>query len=772
MKRLFSLLLVLLLATTPLFAQKSFDMRYNEAVEYYTSKQYDLAIKTLEAAKKAPGVTADQKSRADQLIRQCRSALTKLGDLNLSKETILAPGAGMRDSIYVTAGKKWSVTAVPDWCKTSVESDVLFISVEPNETAESRKGVIEVSMGKERTAYLLVTQDPHRDVSHTVYIRTVPERAIISVDQNTGMLADQFSLSEGKHHVRIEKNGFEKIDTVLIVPRNPHEQDLYHRIELSPTFAIISVDIKPEEGLFFDSNATLDVSGIPVNLHPNTLKSFNVDQEISYYNLYEGNLIPLHPGQYVIRAEADGFKFSVKNVKIEKGETVHLDFTLSAIYGMLSVQDAENAAGAHLFIDDKEVGEVPFSGKIKTGHHTMRVEKDGFLPEKASYEFDIEEGREQQLNLSMSRYSTYHFTSDPAYCKLYVDGELVGTTPIRVQLKEGLHQLEYEKTGYRTTGEEIMTDLSAPDQEYRITMNKTFPLTISSDVDSLKITITKGSGNNKVIYVDNVKTPATVELPVSKTMYHIRLLRNNMTKAYDGYFWFRGGKRDHLKLLSYSVEDFRMLGINYYLMKPQPFSYPDFQKDFRRLGEVTLAEIKLFPGMTTSAIKGAFFWPTNPQNHFHYVKNGTPVLEPGQEHYQDVTFLPALSILFINEEFRIGGGLHNNVDFDILAAYTWYPPLVKLIPLNHISGHDIFLGAEISSRIPIINAYVRAGFQALYGQANICLPKEVVKSTSSVSERYISVPYTVPINQAQFVLSVGIKLGTKDAKGNNILRVF
>ena len=104
MKKIFLLLVVLLLTVSQGLAQKSFDMRYSEAVEYYTGKQYDLAIKTLEAAKKAPGVTSDQKAQADRLLRQCRSALAKLGDLNLSKETILAPGEGVRDSIYVTAG--------------------------------------------------------------------------------------------------------------------------------------------------------------------------------------------------------------------------------------------------------------------------------------------------------------------------------------------------------------------------------------------------------------------------------------------------------------------------------------------------------------------------------------------------------------------------------------------------------------------------------------------------------------------------------------------
>ena len=732
MKRLITLLLFIFVATTPIFAQKSFDMRYNEAVEYYTGKQYDLAIKTLDAAKKAPGVTADQKAKADR-------------------------------------GKKWEVSAVPDWCSTSVDEDVIFITVKPNEDEASRKGVIEVSMGKERTAYVMVTQEGRRDASYTVSIHTMPERAIIYVDQNTGMLADQFQMKEGKHYIRIEKNGFERLDTTIFIPRNPRDADLFHRIALKPTFALLSVDISPEDGMIFDGDARLDISGRQIEMRPNSLKSFNVDQEISYYSLYEGNLIPLHPGQYVIRAESDGFKFAVKNIKIEKGETVHLDFTLSAINGTVSVQDAENAAGAKIFIDEKEVGEVPFTGKLQTGHHKLRVEKPGYQPEHPVYEFDIEEGKERLVNLSMKRYTTYHFTSDPAYCMVYIDGNLAGTTPLSAPLTEGLHQFRYEKQGFQPMTEEFMPDLTTDSKDYLIQMNKTFPLTITSDEDSLKITITKGRGNNKMIYVDNAKTPATVELPVSKSMYHVRLSRGNLATAYDGHFWFRGGKRDHINLLSYSKENFRMFGINYNLLKPQPALGGDFNKSFQRVGDVTLAELMLFKGMTTSAVKGVVF--LNMQDHITYPERGSnPELKPGDELYKDLTFLPALSVLFINEEFRIGGALHNNVDFDVLATYTWYPSLVKLVPFNHISGHDIFLGGEFSSRIPIFNVYVRAGLQAFYGQANIVRPDK--KSTSSVVDRYVVEPYKIPFNEAQFVVSVGIKLGTKDSKGLNILRVF
>ncbi|MBR6423823.1 MAG: PEGA domain-containing protein [Bacteroidales bacterium] len=757
MKKLVVLLLVFCIAALPAFAQKSFDMRYSEAVEYYTAKNYDMAIKTLEAAKKAPGATKDQKAKADQLIRQCRAALTKMADLNLSKETIIAPGGGMRDSIYVTAGKKWNVTSKPDWCSTTVESDVVFITIAPNPDKEPRKGVIEISMGKERTAYVLVNQEEKRDVKHVVTIRTVPERSIIYIDDNTGVLSDQFTITEGTHHVRIEKNGFEKIDTVLFVPKNAKPTDLYHRIEMVPTFALLSVNIEPEDGLFFDSAATLDISGNVVNLHPSSLKSFNVDQEVSYYNLYEDDVIPLHPGKYVIRAESPGFTPEVVHLAIEKGETKHLDFKLTALYGILIVNDEENAVGAKILIDEKPLGSVPSSGKVKTGHHVLRFEKPGYVSEQKTYEVDIVEGKESEVNVSMKRYGTYSFTSDPAYCKVYVDGEALGTTPLQVVMTEGEHELRFEKTGYYPITQTLDTKIAADNQEYKIHLDKTYPLTVTSDVDSLQIVISKGSGQNRVVYVDNVKTPATVELPASKTMYKVQLLRSNLKKAYNGYFWF-GGKRKRLNLTSYSNENFRFIGANYYLLKPNKFTVAG--KDFRRIADVSLAELSVVPGLTTNVIKATAFWQTD----------DTQTLNVANSDIQNMPkmFLPAISVLFINGEFRLGGGLRNEVDFDLLGTYAWYPNVSSFIPFSHMSGHDVFLGGEISSRFPFVNLNFKAGLQVFYGQANICGPT----TKSNVKDRFYHESYTVPFNNAEFVVTVGIKLGGKDSKGNNILRVF
>ncbi len=81
-----------------------------------------------------------------------------------------------------------------------------------------------------------------------------------------------------------------------------------------------------------------------------------------------------------------------------------------------------------------------------------------------------------------------------------------------------------------------------------------------------------------------------------------------------------------------------------------------------------------------------------------------------------------------------------------------------------MSGHDLFVGAEVSTRIPIANVNIKAGMQMYPG-----LTANIPNSKETANKDYYSQALDVP---ASFVVSVGFSLGSKDAKGNNILRVF
>ena len=771
MKRLILILLAVLLVAAPAYAQRSFDMRYNEAVEFYTTKQYDKAIKTLEAAKKSPGVTKDQIAKADRLMGQCRSAKQKQSDLNLSKETIFASGSGQVDSIYVTAGKAWQVTSQPSWCNTRKEADVLYIEVLPNEEREPKKGMIEVTMGKERTAYIVITQERRIDVACPVHINTYPERAILFLDNEPGMLAQDFVLAEGAHKLRIEKSGYERKDTTFVLSRND-ARGITLNVKLVPAYAAIRVSLNPAEGYFFDSAPVLDVSGNEVNLHPSTVKSFNLDQDLSYYSLYEDSIVPLHPGQYTVKASAEGFVTQVRNITATRGSVLDVSFELVPIFGSLSLDDEENAAGAVVTIDGKEAGIVPLTGlRLKSGKHLVKVEKPGYVPDKDEYEVEITEDKNTVIKVSMLRYASYEISSDPAYCKVYLDGEYVDTTPLKLVLREGEHELRFEKTGHYPKVMNIKPELGETEQALAIKLDEAFPLLVTADIDGLGITLSQGNNQNKVVYAEGVKTPATIELPHSDKPYTIELTRPDLTRAFKGRVPFKSEKDSHFNALTWSDGTAYVSG-SYYLLPPAAFGKQDpIQKGFRRVADVNLAKFKLLPGLSSNVAKATLFWQTDASENIVFPGDDKVPGDIGSDdpNYKNVTMLPAFSIIFINEEFRLGGAIIQNLDVNMLLSYAWYPNLSAILQFNHMSGHDMFAGIELNSRFPIINGTLKAGVQAFHGQANLVRPVEGNKTSTYVTQEYSTFKTTAPV---EFVISLGFSVGGKDHRGQNILRVF
>jgi hypothetical protein len=527
------------------------------------------------------------------------------------------------------------------------------------------------------------------------------------------------------------------------------------------------VDIKPEDGYSFDCYPTLDVSGNTVNLHPNVIKSFNVDKDISYYEVYDGNLITLHPGQYVLKVEADGFIAQNKTIYVAKGEHQNHEFTLTPVTGTLSLSDEEYAEGAVAFLDGVRIGTVPVDGlKVKSGSHVLSFAKDGFMTLKPEYTVTVPENREVCFKVTMQRYSAYTVSSDPAYCKVYLDGIYQGATPVQLILNEGEHTVRYEKNGYYPLEKKMKADFSQVEHTESISLVEAYPLLITADKDSLGITISQGSGKNRVVYAENVKTPATVEIPLSKKPYQLELTRNNLKRAWKGNLSFDKPEKNHKNVLIWGVGA-PAFAADWYALPPKVMLESSVGKNYTRLADAQLGIIHMFPGLSTSALKGTMFWETDASQHINY---GDPA--PAEADYKDVKFLPAISGLLINEEFRIGGAILQNLDVNLLLTYTWYPKLQILYNLtptfafSHISGHDVFGGIEFNSRIPVFNVHVKAGMQAFFGQANIVRPGRV--SPDTAENKYLTVPY----KSLPFVVSIGFTLGGNQARGQNILRVF
>ena len=341
---------------------------------------------------------------------------------------------------------------------------------------------------------------------------------------------------------------------------------------------------------------------------------------------------------------------------------------------------------------------------------------------------------------------------------------------IKLVLLDGKHEVRLEKTGYYPLTKSITTDFTALSHDLPLELERAYPLTISSDKDSLGVRITRSGGKEIFVSPNKSKTPCEVYLPLSKKPYRIELLRSDRRKAFRGNLYFSDPRHDHKQILTWANNPIILSG-QWYAIPPAPaLQFSNMNKSYSRLADVNLVKFKLFPGFSTSLAKAALFWEQGGSIIYPSNSSGKMGLTPGDDGYKDIRLIPAITLLFLNDEFRMGGAITQNIDINMLATYAWYPDISSLVTFTHMSGHDVFAGLELNSRIPVFNISVRAGIQAFYGKANIARPNAV--DGNDIENKYVFEDYRIPIQRMQFVLGIGFSLGGTEARGQNIVRIF
>jgi glutaredoxin-related protein len=128
-------------------------------------------------------------------------------------------------------------------------------------------------------------------------------------------------------------------------------------------------------------------------------------------------------------------------------------------------------SGARVFVDGRDVGRTPASvSDLPRGSHRVRVAQDGFVTEDRRVV--IAGTGSQALNLTLERpraagaakppgapvsattgtlTTQLKVESRPTNARVYVDGRLIGTTPLALeQVEAGEHNIRLELDGYRS----------------------------------------------------------------------------------------------------------------------------------------------------------------------------------------------------------------------------------------------------------------------------------------------------------------------------------
>jgi len=129
--------------------------------------------------------------------------------------------------------------------------------------------------------------------------------------------------------------------------------------------------------------------------------------------------------------------------KVKIGLKVSCFLQFFYVYFYIDGELADKAWGFHIFPGVYE-HEWELKAPTKEGEHILRVITDQEIAEGLP-------GKTVEFYVGTipPGHGLLQVVSDPSYAEVYVDGELIGTTPLIVKLKAGIYRLKVSKKGYK-----------------------------------------------------------------------------------------------------------------------------------------------------------------------------------------------------------------------------------------------------------------------------------------------------------------------------------
>ena len=675
----------------------------------------------------------------------------------------------------VSAPESWTInTGGVPWCKIMERTDAyLKLWFDPNPDNVSRSGDIYIQAGEHRLT-IHVHQDQGKVKRGRVYFRTTPHNAFLEVsDGNFGYSSSPLTFEPGEYSVRISKEGYEPTDTTVIV-REGQDTTAVVDVVLEPLFGKLKPIVVTSEGeTMADFNFRVGRMLVDISDYTNS-HSFDDKETIVYYGFYKEGVIPLNPDKYQIIVSADGYQEERLTVEMKAGETTEVRFEMKSITEQLILEDKGNAAGAKVYIPELNiVAEVGDTLNVPIGNYFLQVRKDFYELDGAEYmNVTVAKGQTTVVPVRMIKVVDLYVSTLGNGERVYINGALQRyQEPVhKFKLATGdNYKLDIRKDGFWHMSKELHVGPTDTLFDFRnLKLTPTDTLRLRADEPGLVVSLVRKDTSDMTDYGEENILPQCKELNVPYRKYKITLSRTNYTKknqilAYRGVVNFNG-KRDSYTLRTWmkpGLGSTRLLSAEAYLVPGMSPSDKDFLPITIR---ASLIDIPLTKGLSTSLVEGALV----------YTKGRRDIPANGNVHQ---SCMPAMSILFTNYDFRVGGGFCQWGDINLLLTYTYYLQFERLIlqrikkyqgtSFDHFEGHDLFFGLELGSRLKAFNMYCRAGLQYLNGDRMHC----VYNNSGSVinPKDYMK---ALPVNQAAFVVTVGFDLGTKEAKGQNILRIF
>ena len=163
----------------------------------------------------------------------------------------------------------------------------------------------------------------------------------------------------------------------------------------------------------------------------------------------------VRPGSYTLIAEKSGYRVLQAQIEVSSETGQSFNFRLSKLPGMLAVNTG-GVSGARVLIDGEEAGVTPLPPfAVPAGERIVRFEAERYAPLERAITIEGA-GTAQTLAVELQpRWAAVTVSSTPDGATIRIDGELVGRTPLTVDVDDGAHRVEWLLRGYKPRAHSI-----------------------------------------------------------------------------------------------------------------------------------------------------------------------------------------------------------------------------------------------------------------------------------------------------------------------------
>lgn len=590
-----------------------------------------------------------------------------------------------------------------------------------------------------------------------IFFKTYPNNAFVDfgfVGQRPQLSSATIEINAGEYKVKISKDGYETIDTTVLIPSDGSTKVL--EISLKPVFAKLQLDIFTDDKSQPQIYPVINIDSARISMtemfDKTKIKSFDDLGNVEFFKIYSGGVIPVPEGYHRILISTTGYKPYNKELISRKGAFDLIHAQLEPISGFITVADMGNAMDAKVYLDNNFIGNVPvFKYKATVGNHKVKIVKDGFKTENEDFPVLIREDQEETLNIGMKIFKQYRLKTNPTGAEILVNNQRQGFSPYDIFLYEGKNEVVVKKKGYLGVSQIFTIDNTVKNSidtlEY--VLESTFPIKIESESDSMSVVVSRKGE----LISDKFKTPVVLEIPYGN--YRLSLF-DDKRKVFSGTFRHDG--KTNVNAPCYSRGTFVTLDAEYYLQSLPAYCDENFQSInyYNLFASGSFGKFNLFPGLSTTVLKANVF-KVNSLFEGEVIDSD---INADEYKYNDYLF--SGSCVFLNGEFLFGGSITKKIDINAFGNFSWYPDITKIIQKNNISGYDYSYGIELSTRFSFFNFKIKYGHYLNNGKFNI-LMDDVYNANFLISK-----PFSINSN----FVSIGFNLGQRNGLNNRMLRFW